>query len=112
MKTMKNIVWRSLSELEACRRSKAVLEEKSCTARGIQPREALRPKVGGLKDEFAQLKTTNSEFQRRIRCLEEEKADCLKKSQDLGEELRILLDLRQEQMESEKGNLSHHFERK
>nr|XP_048326676.1 myosin-10-like [Ziziphus jujuba var. spinosa] len=86
---------RSLSKLEACRLSKAVIEGNGFTARGDpSAREALLPKVGELKSEFARLKTMNIESQRRIRCLEEEKADCLKEYQALEEELRILSELR------------------
>ncbi|PON98589.1 Rhizobium-directed Polar Growth-like protein [Trema orientale] len=62
---------KAMSELEDCKRSKAVLEEKIMQLEwDLVAGDALRSQVAELKNELGQIKRTNSKFLRSIRHLE------------------------------------------
>lgn len=79
----------AVSELDDCRRRKVVLEEKVLRLQGdLTAREASGTQEAALKNELAQIRRENNQFQRKIKYLEEEKGDWLKKTQVLEEELK------------------------
>nr|ASM47253.1 rhizobium-directed polar growth protein [Parasponia rugosa] len=88
---------KAMSELEDCKRSKAVLEEKIMQLEwDLVAGDALRSQVAELKNELGEIKRTNSKFLRSIRHLEGEKSESLRKVQALEEELRKKIEVKQE----------------
>ncbi|CAN1318817.1 hypothetical protein LINPERPRIM_LOCUS30962 [Linum perenne] len=80
---------KALTELEECKRSKASLEEKVFRIElDLTAREAQGGQDAELKNELARVKITNSGLFRRIRHLEEEKQEHLKRAQTLEKALK------------------------
>ncbi|GAY54464.1 C2 NT-type domain-containing protein [Citrus sinensis] len=78
-----------VSELDDCKRKKVSLQEKVLRLEGdLAAIEALGSQEAALKNELAQIRRENSQFQRRIKCLEKEKEDCLSRAQAIEEELK------------------------
>ncbi|XVE75469.1 hypothetical protein DITRI_Ditri12bG0096100 [Diplodiscus trichospermus] len=98
----------AVSELDDCRRRKVALEERVLRMQGdLTAREALGTQEATLKNELAQIRRENSQVQRKLKYLEQEKEECLKKARGLEEELK---QIKQDQRESknsieEKNNL-------
>ncbi|GMN52836.1 hypothetical protein TIFTF001_021968 [Ficus carica] len=94
---------KAMSELDDCKHSKAVLEEKITQMEwDLAAREALRLQISEQKTEFGQIKSVNSEFQRRIRYVEGEKSESLRKIRALEEELREKIETKRDDNELSK----------
>lgn len=77
---------KAMSELDDCKHSKAVLEEKIMQLEWdlVMAREALRSQIVVLKNELGQIRATNNELQRRIRYLKREKWESSTKGSSTG----------------------------
>lgn len=94
---------KAMSELDDCKHSKAVLEEKIMQMEwDLAAREALRSQISEQKTKLGQIKSVNSEFQRRIRYLEGQKSESLRKVQALEEELREKIEAKRDDNELSK----------
>lgn len=97
----------AVTELEDCKRKKVALQEKVLRLEGdLTAIEAIGSQEAALKNELAQIRRENSQFHRRIKNLEKEKEDYLRRAQALEEELNQKKEVKQDSRESV-ANLPH-----
>ncbi|XP_075510059.1 uncharacterized protein LOC142546299 isoform X2 [Primulina tabacum] len=79
------------SECEENKRKTSALQEKITQKDSeLTAKEVLLTQNSNLKDELAEIKRANSQFQQKILTLEEEKDECFKKACTLEEELELM----------------------
>lgn len=80
----------AMSEFEECKRKKLYLEEKLLhVEKDLTATEILCIQNADLKNELTEVKRANMQYQQKMYRLEEEKDECLKKAQALGENLKL-----------------------
>lgn len=87
-----------LCELEDCKHNKAVLERKVLQMEGdLIAKEDLCAQDAELKNELNQIRSVNGQYQQKLQLLEEEKDECIRRSQSLEEELKLIREEKQNQ---------------
>jgi chromosome segregation ATPase len=95
---------KAISELEDC---KVTLEEKLLQMEGgLMTKEVPCVQDVELKNELSQIRKANSQYQRKIQLLEEERDQCITKAQALEEELKLMKEGKQNQRESSSTKIS------
>ncbi|KAK2983738.1 hypothetical protein RJ640_024091 [Escallonia rubra] len=85
------------SEFEDCKRKVIALEDKLLRREGdLTAKEALCAQDAELRNELSQIKRANKQYQLKVKQLEDEKDECLKKAQALKEDLRMMEGVKQE----------------
>ncbi|XP_024922647.1 uncharacterized protein LOC107431992 isoform X3 [Ziziphus jujuba] len=95
-----SILKSTMSELENCKREKEALEKKLLPMEGeLVEKDVLRAQDTELKNELNQIKKANEQFQQKMQLLREERDECLRKSQALEEELKLVKEEKQNHKE-------------
>ncbi|KAI0528687.1 hypothetical protein KFK09_001229 [Dendrobium nobile] len=109
-----SLLQKSLHDAEDDRRSRVALEEKLLRLEAdLASREASYAQEAGMKNEISRIKRVNSEYQRKIQGLEEEKDEIIRKAYELEKELaqrkmerseeKVSIKVENEQLESMEG---------
>lgn len=86
----------AISELDESRRKRVALEEKVLRLQGdLTAREAMGAQEAAVKNELAQIRRENSQLQRKIKGLEKEKEEHMKRTQVLEEELKQIKEMKE-----------------
>lgn len=94
------ILKNTMAELENCKHEKLALEEKLLQMEGeLGEMDVLRSQVIELRNELDQIKKTNNQFQQKIQRLKEERDECLRRSQTLEEEFKLIKEEKQNHKE-------------
>lgn len=94
------ILKNTMAELENCKCQKVALEEKLLQMEGgLREMNVLHAQDTELKEELNQIKKANKQFQQKIQRLEEERDECMRRSQALEEELKLIKEEKQNHKE-------------